>query len=80
MNGASVPRDPARRWDEDSSSVGHGTPDDLRSDERQRGPNPDPFLDRIRRHVLPADDDLPFADAIHHHRELQEHAAEVDHG
>jgi len=47
--------------------------DDPRSDERLRAPLPDPFLDRVRRHVLPADDDLPLAEAIRHHRELQEH-------
>jgi hypothetical protein len=46
--------------------------DDPRSDERQRR-IPDPHLDRIHRHLLPADDDLPLAQAIRHHRELQEH-------
>ena len=72
MNGASVPRDPARRWDEGISDVGHV--DDPRKDERLRMSQPDSILDRIQGHVSPADDDLPLAEAIRHHRELQEHA------
>jgi hypothetical protein len=48
--------------------------DDPRKDERLRMPPPDPILDRIDRHLSPADDDLSLADAIRRYQELQEHA------
>jgi hypothetical protein len=48
--------------------------DDPRKAERLRTPRPDPVLDRIDRHLSLADDELPLADAIRHHRELQERA------
>jgi hypothetical protein len=75
VNGVPVPRDPIRSWEEDSTGVGHsGDGDDPRRAERICASRPDPILDRIHRHLSPADDALPLAEAIRHHHELQEHA------
>jgi hypothetical protein len=75
MNGVPVPRDPTRSRADANTGQGHsGDGDDPRKAERIRASRPDPILDRMRRHRSPADDELPLAEAIRHHHELQEHA------